>query len=320
MVYALGLLPLTDERKKLQTAKLAAAPTYRIDYAWADYDSMPSLRWSSDFEALLAERSELREKYERAGFSLFPWHIYGALPNDRKKSGILCWNQGSRPSCSMHAAAHAYQASELISIALGAPVYYDAVNPIYNFYLGRGGNYAGGLDLLTVADEINGRGMFAVSDVGEDNISVHGDGLAKESEAIKHQAGIVSIEDNLVDNIILVCRGLGAVCFGSGIYANAATKDLNGVRVMSSFSRGGHAQAFYGYKKVNGTEYIWNQNSHGDKYGKTPNEPESGAWCTRRELEKYARDMANYGYPLAVYAEAEPIEEVLANTFQLPRL
>ena len=29
---------------------------------------------------------------------------------------------------------------------------------------------------------------------------------------------------------------------------------------------------------------------------------------------------ANYGYPLAVYAEAEPIEEVLANTFQLPRL
>lgn len=320
MVYTLGLLPLTDERKKLQAAKLAAAPSYNIEYAWADYAEMPSLRWSSDFEDLLAQRSEMREKYELAGYSLLPWRLFDALPHDRKKSNILTWDQGNRPSCSMHAAAHAYQASELITIALGAPVLYDAVNPIYNFYLGRGGNYNGGLDLLTVADEINGRGMFAVSDVGEDNISVNGAGLEKEQDAKNHQAGIVSIEDDLEENIIRVCMGLGAVCFGSGIYATGATKDNNGIRVMTSFSRGGHAQAFFGYRMVGGTEYIWNQNSHGDRYGKTPNEPESGAWITRRQLEMYCRDMSNYGYPLAVFAECEPQSDTLPNTFQLPRL
>jgi len=320
MVYALGLLPLSSERKALQAEKLAASSAYRIDYAWADYDEMPSLRWSSDFEAMLEERSELREKYTEAGFSLFPWHLFWALPNDRKKSGILCWNQGNRPSCSMHAAAHAFQASELMSIALGAPTLYDAVNPIYNFYLGKGGSYAGGLDLLTVADEVNKRGMFPVSSVGEDNISVTKSGLTKEPEAKKHQGGIVTIEDDLVENIIKVCRGLGAVCFGSGIYFTAATKDSNDVRVMTNFSRGGHAQAFYGYKRIGKTEYVWNQNSHGDIYGKTPNEPESGAWVTRKQLEMYARDMSNYGYPMAIYAESEPMTDVLPNTFIIPKL
>lgn len=320
MGAALGLNPLSDERKLLQAKKLEAAPAYRIDYAWAAYDSMPSLRWSSDFEDVLAEKNELREKYEHAGYSLLPWKIFAALPHDRMKSSILCWNQGNRPSCSMHGAAHAFQAAELISIALGAPIRYDAVNPIYNFWLGRGGNYAGGLDLLTVADEINVRGMFPVSQVGEDNLSVTKEGLAKEQEAKKHQAGLVSIEDDFVERILLVCRGLGAVCFGSGVYPTAAAKDGSGLRVMSSFARGGHAQAFFGYRKVGQTEYVWNQNSHGDIYGKTPNEPESGAWVTRKQLEMYCRDMAAYGYPLAVYAEGEPIADVLANTFQLPRI
>ena len=317
---ALGLNPLTEERKARQAEKLAAAPSYRIDYAWAAFDSMPSLRWSEDFETVLSERSELREKYNKAGYSLQPWKIYGALPHSRKKSSVLCWNQGNRPSCSMHGAAHAFQAAELIAIALGAPYFYDAMNPIYNFYLGRGGNYAGGLDLLTVADEINGRGMFPVSAVGEDNHEVTREGLAKEPEAKKHQAGLISIEDDFVEKIIKVCKGLGAVCFGSGIYPTAAVKDGRGLRVMRTFSSGGHAQAFYGYIKAGGEEYIFNQNSHGDIYGATPNEPASGAWVTRRELEYYARDMNRYGYPLAVFAEGEPMGDVLANTFVLPRL
>ena len=63
---ALGLNPLTEERKARQAEKLAAAPSYRIDYAWAAFDSMPSLRWSDDFETVLSERSELREKYNKA--------------------------------------------------------------------------------------------------------------------------------------------------------------------------------------------------------------------------------------------------------------
>lgn len=320
MVLTLGLLPLTEERKTRQAEKLAAAPAYRIDFAWAAYGSMPRLRWSSDFDAMLAEKNELREKYERAGWSLQPWKIYDALPYDRKKSNILCWDQGTRPSCSMHGAAHAYQASMLVSIALGAPIFYDAVNPIYSFYLGRGGNYAGGLDLLTVADEINERGMFPVSAVGSDNISVTKEGLTKEAEAEKHQAGLVSIEDDFVEKIITVCKGLGAVCFGAAIFPTSATKDKNGVRVMDTFARGGHAQAFFGYQKVNGVEYVWNQNSHGNIYGKTPNEPESGAWVTRKQLEQYSRGMDSYGYPLAVFAEGEPLGDILPNTFVLPRV
>ena len=318
-MIALGLNPLSDQERQIQQARLESAPSYRIDYAWAAYDSMPSLRWSSDFEAMLEEKSELRQKYSDAGYSLLPWKVFGALPHSWKKSSVLCWNQGNRPSCSMHGAAHAYQAAELVAIALGAPVIYDAVNPIYSFYLGRGGNYNGGLDLFTTAEEINGRGMFPVSAVGEDNINASKEGLAKESEAKKHQAGLVTIEGDYVERIFAVCRGLGAVGFGSGIYPTAAEVDSNGLRVMSAFSSGGHAQAFFGYRRVGATEYIWNQNSHGDKYGYTPNEPKSGAWITRAELEKYCRDMENYGFPFAVYAEGEPAADVLTNTFVLPR-
>ncbi|MBO7679796.1 MAG: hypothetical protein J6S75_09020, partial [Thermoguttaceae bacterium] len=130
---------------------------------------------------------------------------------------------------------------------------------------------------------------------------------------------LVSIEGDYVERIFAVCRGLGAICFGSGIYPTAAATDGSGLRVMSAFARGGHAQAFFGYQKIGREEYIWNQNSHGDRYGSTPNEPASGAWVTRRELEMYCRDMDAYGCPLAIFAEGEPIGDVLANTFTLPR-
>ena len=41
---------------------------------------------------------------------------------------------------------------------------------------------------------------------------------------------------------------------------------------------------------------------------------------TRKQLEMYARDMANYGYPMAIYAESEPMTDVLPNTFIIPKL
>ena len=321
MSFPEGLIPLTPEQKKVEEKLIAGAAPYSIEYAGMAGGDMPVLGWSTEFEKKLEERSALREKYEAAGLSLDPWDILNALPNDRRRSFVYSWNQGNRPSCSCHAAAHAFQASELIAIGLGSPLIYEAINPIYSFYLAKHGSYSGGLDMLTLANEINSRGMFPASLVGTDNISVTAKGLTYEKKASEHQAGLIRIEDNLPERIWKVCKGLGSICFGAGVFFTSAEKDANGVRVMKNTSYGGHAQAFSGSREVNGTGYIWNQNSHGPLYGEIgPDaEPVTGAWITQEILQRYCRDMANYGSPLVIFCEGEYTEAMLTNTFKLPR-
>ena len=71
----------------------------------------------------------------------------------------------------MHGAMHSAQASILVDIAFGAPRRYDALNPIYPFFVARGGNLAGGLDLAETAEQLNRGGAYPASEVGEDNTS-----------------------------------------------------------------------------------------------------------------------------------------------------
>ena len=281
---------------------------------------MPIIKWDAAFDKWLDRRIELADSYREKGLCLLPWEIFKALPSGRKRSNILNWNQGSRPSCAMHGAVHAYQNATLISMALGSPLYYESLNPIYSFYLARGGNLNGGLDLVTTATWCNKNGMYPSRYVGEDNQNIKSGYKDFEEEARKWQSGIVFIEDNLEERIIRACHGLCCVNFGAGHLYSTAKIDKNGIKVMDGLIPGGHAQSLVGYRRVGSEEYIWNDNSHGNGYGQTKEgEPKWGAWLDRRRLTNYCSDMLNYGKPYIVFVEGEFDKEVrLYNDFEVP--
>lgn len=317
MVYALGLNPMDEKQAELQAIAAASAVSLS-EYAWERESDMPVLAWDSAFDRRLETRSELVAEYTSAGYSLLPWDIFGVLPKSEKRSNVFAWNQGSLPSCSMHGAAHAFQSATLIAMALGAPLAYDAVNPIYPFYWARGGNYAGGLTLYETGDWINGNGFLPVSLVGDDNSRVTRDGLQLKERGERWQAGLIYLEDDLTERILSACRGGCAVCFGSGVFYSGSRTDENGVRVMASRQYGGHAQCFVGYRRESGLEYVFNINSHGNIYG---GDAPFGAWVSREHLDVYTRDMLNYGNPFIVFPEGEfRRADALTNDFDLPRL
>lgn len=319
MTRALGLEPLSPRHRDLQKAQAASAVSLP-EYSWQFQSGMPVIKWDATFDRWLDRRIALAEKYAAAGYSLRPWDVFRVLPAKAKRSEIFAWDQGSVPSCSMHGAAHAYQCMTLTSIALGAPLYYEAFNPIYPFYAARGGNLAGGLDLYTVAEWVNEKGLMPASLVGDDNLHVSRAKLSKMDDGVKWQAGIVLLEDDFDERIRRACRALCSVCFGAGHFYSRSKVDRRGVRVMDGRSYGGHAQAFTAWMEVDGEEYVYNLNSHGDIYRSENGEPENGAWVGTGTLGRYATDMERYGLPFIPFVEGElRRDSALVNDFELPR-
>lgn len=320
--YATGCLPLTKQQAQLLEAKVAGAVSLP-DYLWVNQGEMPVIKWDGHFEKWLDRRIALADKYWEKGYCLLPWEIYGALPESTIKTPVYAWNQGSLPSCSMHAAVHAFQHSLLTAIALGSPLAYEAFNPLYPFYLAKGGSLSGGLDIYTTASWSNENGFYPCSLVGTDNQKISRQHISDYSEdALRYQSGIVFIEGGYEEKVVKACRALCSVCFGSGRFFTGAKTDSNGVKVMQGVSYGGHAQCFTGYRNIDGAEYIFNQNSWGNAYGQSAEgEPASGAWLGQEERAVYWRDIENYGYPFIVFVEGDIRRaSALYNDFELPKL
>lgn len=316
-----GCLPLNESSWKRQVAMTANAVSLP-EYSWVNRGDMPIIKWDGVFDTWLDNRIELAETYRDAGYCMFPWSISENLPQDRRGSDIIHWNQGFRPSCCLHGETHAYQFTELISIGLGATYKYEALNPIVPFYLAKGGSLAGGLDLVTCAEFVNGAGQYPTTLVGDDNINVPLNYRAYMTQAKNWQAGIVYIEDNYAERIFKACKALLAVNFASGQWYNSFQRDGNGIKIMAGLASGGHAQCFCGWRECRGQEYIFCHNSHGDIYGQSDEgEPAWGAWVNTRQMRTYMADTSVYGNPFIVFAEGEYNFESmrLRNDFPLPK-
>lgn len=302
MVRSLGCNPISAKNRELQEARIAGASSFTT-HAWRTDGRPGTFAWDNAFEEILDRRTRLADRYRDAGICLFPWKILQSLPAERILTRRIYWNQGSIPSCSMHGAMHSAEASMLVDIAMGAPRRYDALNPIYPFYLARGGNLAGGLDLAETAAQLNEGGAYAASLCGEDNTHTPRDWRMFRDSAAERQASIVYLEGDLVEKIFRACRAAFHVTFGSGVYYNEAREDSNGVKVLYSAGHGGHAQSLGSWRSVRGTEYVFLTNSWGDAYGTSDEgEPACGGWLDKDGLAPLARSMASYGAPfIALY-------------------
>lgn len=312
----LGCNPISAENRRRQAARIAGAVSFTTR-VWREDGEPGTFAWDGAFEDVLDRRTKLTDAYRDAGICLFPWRIFDALPAGRILTRRIYWNQGSVPSCSMHGAMHSAEASILTDIALGAPRRYDALNPIYPFYIARGYNLAGGLDLAETADQLNRFGAYPASETGEDNTSAPRDWRRFADLALQRQAAVIYLEGELVEKIFRAARAGFHVTFGSGVYYNSARTDENGVKVLHSVGYGGHAQSLGSWRKVRGTEYVYLTNSWGDAYGSSEEgEPACGGWLDADALSVLARSMANYGAPfIALYenpAASQP-ESVLDN-------
>lgn len=291
-----GCLPITSkQRDRLEEVKASAVSI--PDAVWAKDEQPPIVKWDSAFEKWLAMRTAEAKAYRAAGICSFPWEIIKYIPRQRKTSSRLFWNQGSLPSCSLHGATHGAQFTTLIEILHGAPIKYNAFNPIVPFYIARGGNLAGGLGLFDTAEAVNSGGQYPTALVGDDNLHVPDNYEQFTDLAVKYQVALCYLSDHLVERIIACCKADLFVTFGSGtIFTGSIERD--GIKILQNRISGGHAQCFGCYRKHNGKEYVFDFNSHGERYGQSAEgEPAVGAWCDKDTLRIFCEDMLRYGDP-----------------------
>lgn len=295
--------PATEAEKRAVAAAIAGADSFR-EYTWSRDGQPPIISWDQDFENLIDKRAGIISDLEKRGICTYPWAAMAAAPERRKKSDIFYWNQGSLPSCSMHGAVHAIQGAIITEMALGASIDYDALNPIYPFYIARGGNLAGGLSIYETAETVNKTGMLSVTEVGANNIDPPRDAFKHSEESAKRQAAIIFIENDYTNKIFRAAAAGLYVVFGSYTIYTSAKIDGNGVKIGGRTTRGGHAQSFGSWRKRGGEEYIFITNSHGEIYeGGTEGDPPNGCWLTRGQVDQVADSFSTFGPPFIVLPE-----------------
>lgn len=292
-------------RARLAAAKESAVP---LSLLWNNRGAMPVIRWDRELLDWIEERAGVLDAVRRSGKDVNFWTAFRALPRRDRASDILTWNQGSVPSCCLTATSHAVQAATLIASLLGAPVKYDAVNPIYAHYVSLGGVMSSGQDCVTAGTFVNEKGVYPVAAVGKNNLSTPSDFRQFEAVARENRVAVAFVPDPGPDTVFLLARAGLPFVFGSAQFCTAAGKDRNGIAVGRGWTSGAHAEMGAGgyFRAEDGTEYAYIQNSHGDGYerddtGHTP----SGYWLTRDGWSRLTSTMSRYGDPFVVFPRAE---------------
>ena len=302
-----GALALTDSEVEQQTRAIAGAVP--IDALFDAEGEMPVIAWDNALEDYLNDRIDYRRSLTKKGVCLWPWVINAELSKDRRKTDVFLWNQGSLPSCTSTAGAHVYQAETLIEIAEGAPIDYDATNPLYTHYGATGGAIGQGLSPGAAARSFNTVGAFLVSEVGADNLRSPSDYRERTKDAARPYAFPVAAF------FLLAEAGIPFTIASSQFY-NSGTTDKNGVGIGGSVTAGAHSEAFLGaYYEVAGTKYAYVQNSHGDRYGSDKTgRPKSGYWVTEKQTELFIRTGSVYGYGYFLRPRGIPSDRMAFNS------
>ena len=292
-----------------ETAARAGKPSDRerlLDLAapW-DGEKIPPVSAWSDYSRWL----EKKAISHTADASFQWWKIPHALD-------FFTPSQEQQPNCAGFALANAYTATLLHQIGGCWSEQLPAkINPMATWVMSKEGSDIGGQTISAIALAGNAIGNYTVELAGEyDQQNRYRQWRNLTVEASERQIG-VSLFDGEPEELpraILNAQKSGcAVIFGNSKAVSGTHTDGNGVICATLGGSWSHATCFAGYQRVNGTEYVYWLNSHGNIYATDGTTPAFGCWMDAATLERFCRsrfcDAAFLTYAEAPYAlDVEP--------------
>jgi len=284
------------------------AAEFNFETLW-EHGEMPVLRYDENFVQWRNNEIKTMDELTGEGFCFLPWVVLESLaPIPSSLAPLLYYSQGNRPSCMGHADAFAGHSSTLIQMARGAPLDYKPINAIYTWALSKNGSLSGGQTVSAMAAAANKLGHYPIELVGSDNLNFKQPNATQVEQAKQWQWAIMFLNysgDAMVNEIFDSCHAGMSIAVGNSHAVSGAETDRNGVKVAKVSGSWAHATSFTGYRKVNGTEYIFWVNSHGPRYGVSDEgEPADGCWMDKTRLAVFAKSMPSYGAPYIVFPES----------------
>ncbi|MDO4574256.1 MAG: hypothetical protein Q4D98_03480 [Planctomycetia bacterium] len=201
-------------------------------------------------------------------------------------------SQGSRPNCAGFAMANAF----LVRLLIQRKQEYseqtiEKVNPMATWVLSKGGSLWGGQTISAIMEAGRNIGNFPSRIVGEyDQSSNWRQWKNMTSEAEPYQVCFSIYDDDATQAatyIMEACRKGYSIVIGNGIAVAGTRKDSRGVMVAELGGSWSHATAFGGWQKVDGVEYVFWINSHGDIYPADDGTPDFGCWMDMETLNRF---------------------------------
>lgn len=206
-------------------------------------------------------------------------------------------SQETLPNCAGFAMANAALVRTLIQKDLEfseqSPVKF---NPLGTWQASKKGSLRGGQTISAIADAGREIGNCLASDLGDysDRQSFRTLDETTRQNASRHQIGISLYDgprDAIPELLMTLCRhGITAIVGNCVAVKDGRTRDSNGVEVVSISNQGwAHATAFGGFKTVNGTDYVFWLNSHGEIYPASDGSPAFGGWMDLKTLKQFVQ-------------------------------
>lgn len=227
-------------------------------------------------------------------------------------SDLFTTSQGNQPNCAGFALANAALTRILLQekneFSEQIPVRF---NPMGTWQRSKNGSTRGGQTISAIADAGRKIGNCLASDLGNYDDSQSFRSLEKSvlENAARHQIGI-SLYDGPREDvpaiIFQICRkGFTAIVGNCIAVKDGRTCDSNGVEtVETSTQPWAHATAFAGFQEVEGKEYVFWINSHGNIYPSNDGSPPFGGWMTRETLREFTAGQF-FDLCAVVYAESD---------------
>ncbi len=237
---------------------------------------------------------EKRRKRSEIGKPKFSW-----------QDGFYFYNQGSLGSCTGHAAAHAFMASNRHIRLHNGSVFEKRINPIGAWFKSKNWSTSGGQSVARMAAEVNEFGNTPVSRIGKDNIKPNKSIiLAAAKDAALNQSGICFFAPT-AENIIKFARSGIGTFIGNRLRVQGTDTNKDGLRIPKFGGTWAHATAFTDYVRIGDREYVFWLNSWGPIYkvADRHNTPEWGCWMDRNHLDRFLASASSFGNACAVFAE-----------------
>ena len=270
---------------------VAVAEIQQAAVPWDAYDVPPVTTW----ESLKSALNELPTQI------FWWWNAEGALDG---------WvsSQSYRPNCAGFAMSNAARALTINQIhCKHSEQKIPVINPMPCWQKSKGGSTFGGQSIAAMAQAGNEYGNYLAEDVGayDPKVTFPTTTEAADLRAKEHQIGICLYDGrDPVEAILETCRK-GLSCFvGNSVAVKGTKQDDRGVYVADLGGTWSHATAFCGWTKVDGCQYVYWINSHGNIYQTPDGTPDFGCWMSVPVLRKF---MGGVFADLCIvtYAEAE---------------